>query len=102
MTEPGRPPYEVHFSRAVAERLRRLQRRASRAGRGDLLIHALRTIVHRLRHEPLTFGEPLYRLPALRLQVRCAVVRPLVIDFGVHEDRPVIYVKGVQSLEDPS
>src|SRR5208283_193021 len=42
---------------------------------------------------PLTFGEPHYRLPALKLLVRQAVVSPLVVDFAVHEDRLLVFIR---------
>ena len=38
------------------------------------VLTAIRTISQRLSHDPVEFGEPLYRLPALRLQIRHAVV----------------------------
>jgi hypothetical protein len=44
------------------------------------------------------FGEPLYHLPALRLQLRCAVIRPLVIDFAVSEEGHEVYIKAVRLL----
>jgi hypothetical protein len=46
----------------------------------------------------LTFGEPLYRLPALRLLVRHAMVAPLVVDYAVYEERPVVFIRGFKVL----
>jgi hypothetical protein len=46
----------------------------------------------------MTFGEPQYRLPALQLQVRCAVIRPLVMYFAVPEERPEVYIQKVKLL----
>jgi hypothetical protein len=43
-------------------------------------------------------GEPIYRLPALRMQVRTIVVRPLVVDFVVCEDQPLVFLKVVSLL----
>ena len=43
-------------------------------------------------------GEPLYRLPTLRLWMRTVVVAPLVIDFAVSEDRPIVYIKSGKLL----
>jgi hypothetical protein len=59
---------------------------------------AAREIGHRLKRDPDDFGEPLYRLPALRLQVRHAVSGPLLIYFAVHEDRPLVFIKQVLLL----
>jgi hypothetical protein len=94
----GEHPYQLSFSGAIVMRLRQLQRRASREGRGEEFLRALRSAVERLWNDPTTFGEPLYRLPVLRVQVRCAVIRPLGIDFAVCEDRPLVFIKAVRLL----
>ena len=91
-------PYEVRCSGVVAKALRRLQRQASLEGRGDALISAFREVVQRLTHDPDEFGEALYRLPALRTQVRSAVIRPLVVHFAICEAQPVVFIKGVELL----
>jgi hypothetical protein len=82
----------------IAEAIRELQRRASRQGRGEEFLQALRTVVDRLRHDPNEFGEPLYRLSALRMQVRAGTVRPLYVDFAVCEDRPLVFIRAIKLL----
>jgi hypothetical protein len=37
-------------------------------------------------------------LPALRLLVCQAIVRPLIVDFAVHEDRPLVFIRGFKLL----
>ncbi len=59
---------------------------------------AFRHIYLRLQQDPNAFGEPLYRLPALRMQVRTVAVRPLVVDFAICEDRLIVFIKGVMLL----
>src|SRR5262249_30061990 len=100
MSEPenaGRR-FQVHCSGAVAKKLRTLQRQASRAGTGDEVLTAFRQIVARLEADATEAGEPLYRLAALRMQIRCIVLRPLVVDFGVSEDQPLVFIKGARLL----
>jgi hypothetical protein len=94
----GRQSFQISFSELIAEAIRQLQRRASLQGRGEQFLQALRAVVGRLQRDPNEFGEPLYRLSALRLQVRCAVIRPLSIDFAVSEDRPLVFIKAVKLL----
>jgi hypothetical protein len=94
-------PYQVHNSRAIARTFQLIQRQASREGRGEELLRAARQVYERLRRDPTTFGEPLYRLPALRIQVRCVAVRPLYVDFAVCEDRPLVFIKAVRLLSGP-
>jgi hypothetical protein len=86
-------PYGVYCSGTIAKALRLLQRRASAQGRGEAALAALRQIAQRLRHDPNDFGEALYRLPALRMQIRCGVILPMIIHFAVCEDRPLVIVK---------
>ena len=59
---------------------------------------AYRQIVEQLRTDPLTFGEPLYHLPVLKLQVRQAIILPLVVDFAVHEELPLVFIRGFKVL----
>jgi hypothetical protein len=91
-------PFQIGFSGAMAEVLRQLQRQASREGRGAAFLGALRTAVERLQNDPKSFGEPLYRLPALRMDIRCAVVRPLSGHFGICEDQPLVMIQAVKLL----
>jgi hypothetical protein len=32
------------------------------------------------------------------MQVRTVIIRPVVVDFGVCEDRPLVFIKGVKLL----
>ncbi len=100
MPEPtdGRRLYQVHGSGAIAEAFRQVQRRALRDGRGPEVVSALHQLRRRLQRNPTKLGEPLYRLAALRMQIRSVVLGPLVVDFGVCEDRPVVFIKGVTLL----
>jgi len=96
----GERSYRVGFSDLIRQELRRLVRRAVREGRGAQFHEALRIILSRLASNPKDLGEPLYRLANLHLQVRQVAVRPLVVDFAVHEDRPVVFIKTVALLPD--
>lgn len=92
------PPFRLECSESIAESIRRLQRRASREGRGEEFLEALRQTIDRLQTDPTDLGEPRYDLPALRMQVRCVVIRPLSIDFGVCEDRRLVVIKSARLM----
>jgi hypothetical protein len=94
----GEPRYQVHGSEAIAQALRQIQRRAAREGQGEEVLSAFRGIAHQLGRDPLTVGEPLYRLPALRLHIRSVAIWPLVVDYGVCEDRPFVFLRAVKLL----
>lgn len=94
--------YTVYASGGIAAIIRRIQRRAKREGRGDKVIAALTQIHQRLRQDPQNLGEPLYRLTSLRLEVRTCVIRPVAVDFAVHDDRYLVFIKGVKLLTEPA
>jgi hypothetical protein len=100
MPSPGAEsgPYEVHNSAAIAQAFLRLQRQATREGRGQEFLRAAREVYEHLCQKPSEYGEPLYRLSALHLQVRCVAVRPLYVDFAVEEDRHLVFIKAVKLL----
>jgi hypothetical protein len=94
----GAQSFQLGFSGVIAARIRALQRRASREGRGAEFLTALRQLVQDLRQRPRKLGEPLYRLKVLRMQVRGVIVGPLYVDFAVCEDRPLVFIKSVKLL----
>lgn len=103
MPEPEEdgPRWKVSCSPVNAEILRQLQRQASQSGRGEAFAPAFRQIITRLQHDPTEAGEPLYRLPALRMEVRMVVVPPLALNFAVCEDQPLVFIKGATLLGEP-
>ncbi len=76
--------------------------RAISAGVGPTVIQAMREVRERLRINPREFGEPMYRLRAMRMLMRHAIVNPLYIEFGVHDDEPVVVIRRVRWLADPA
>jgi hypothetical protein len=94
-------PYEVHCSGAIVQKLRDIQRQATEEGRGEAVLAAIRHILQRLQQDPKEFGEPLYRLSALRMQICHGGVGPLFIDFAVCEDHPLVFIKGATLLGKP-
>jgi hypothetical protein len=90
--------FDVSMSQANRAVLKQLHLQAVQAGTGQRFVAAYREIIERLHKDPLTFGEAQYRLPALRLLVCQAIVRPLVVDFAVHEDRPLVFIRGFRLL----
>jgi len=95
----GEPvPYDVRMSAQTRAALLHLHQQAIQAGTGQQFLAALRQIVERLRDDPENLGEPSYHLPALHLLVRQAIVLPLVVDFAVHEELPLVFIRGFKVL----
>lgn len=55
----------------------------------------------RLNRDPSEFGEPMYHLDGMQMEVRKAAIEPLYIEYGVHDEWPVVIIRRVQWLSDP-
>src|SRR5262245_9966582 len=84
--------YQVHCSAVITQELKKLQSQAIKQGKS--IASAFRQIIQCLRDNPTETGEPNYRLPFMQMQIRTVVVRPLVVDFAVCEDKPLVFIKG--------
>ena len=76
-------------------------RRAEQIGRGPEITAALRSLMKELTADPHRFGEPLYHLRHMKMLVRNGGVGGLYVEFGVHDERPVVIVRRVRWLGDP-
>jgi hypothetical protein len=95
----GQPLFhEVRFAGQAKAEVVELHRKAAEQGRGHIFLDALRGIYHWLRNDPEQFGEPLYRLPALQLVVYHAVASDLIVDYAVHRERRLVFLKGIRRL----
>lgn len=92
------PPYAIIMSQAIRLIVKGLHAEAMGLGRGNDFVRALRQIINWLRMEPSKFGEPLYSLPALSLTVRHGMVGPLVVFYGVHNEKALVFVTGFKVL----
>jgi hypothetical protein len=99
MTNPENGPvYQVKLSKKIIKVIKELHKQAAQQGQGQRYLASLEAVHHRLQKDPRNFGEPLYRLPALRLLVYQAIVSPVVVHYGVHEEKPLVFLKWVQLL----
>jgi hypothetical protein len=101
MTSHGngqRRVYQVNLSEQTRAKVKQLYLRVAQAGKGNEFLESLRHIDERLRHDPLDFGEPLFRLPALKLVVYQAAAGRLVVDFAVHEEKPLVFIRTFRLL----
>jgi hypothetical protein len=95
----GQPTaYKVIVTNHVLALTKAEQARAIQAGKGTQFRAAVRTIVDRLRKDPLVFGEPLYDHPAVQVVVRQAVVLPVAVTYGVQEEQMVVFAMRFQFI----
>lgn len=85
--------YRVVLSDQVKSVVESLHAVARQSGVGPAFVAAFRAIAERLRTDPLVFGEPSFRLPALQLHVRRGAVSPLLVDYAVHEEQHLVFVQ---------
>lgn len=90
--------YSVSMSQQTRAALKDVHARAAQAGRGSEFVVAFRQIVERLHTDPWNFGEPLYRLSALKLLVCQGAISRVVVDFAVHENLPIVFIREVRTL----
>jgi hypothetical protein len=101
MSSQGNGPparFKVDMSAQTREALKQLQQEAIQSGKGAGFLSSARMIIARLHTEPRELGEPLYRLPALKLLVFQAVIPPLVVDYAVHEEIPYVFIRKFRLL----
>ncbi|HZU34476.1 MAG TPA: hypothetical protein VFA18_01135 [Gemmataceae bacterium] len=99
MSEPNGPPeFKVVLAQYLKERADQLHDAAEEYGLGNRFIEALKVIDDALRREPRAFGDPVFRLPALRLTVFIRAVFPLAVDYGVHDKLPLVIVRGFRLM----
>jgi hypothetical protein len=95
MSSPGNGRhvvYEVSISGQTGAYLKQLHAQAAEKGQGHRFVAALRQILERLKNAPRELGEPMFRLPAARVTMSKAIVPPLVVHFGVHDELPLVFV----------
>jgi hypothetical protein len=90
--------YRVHMSGVTRATVVELLKQAKTAGTSQVFFTAFREIADRLHRDPLNFGETLYCLPALRLIVHQAAIAPLAVVFGIHQDLPLVFIKGFKLM----
>jgi hypothetical protein len=88
------------MSQQVREVVFQLHARAQAQGTGEAFIATLRVIQGRLERAPAELGEPLFRLPAMRLLVYSGIVSSVVVTYAVHETLPLVVIWGVKVLFD--
>jgi hypothetical protein len=96
----GQPKiYRVSQLGRAKQAFKRHYDQAKLRGKGPAFLSALRHIYQRLRNDPHGFGEPMYRLPAIKMLVCTGAYLPVVVDFGIHETEPMVIIRDVRFLE---
>jgi hypothetical protein len=98
MTEQPGGPYQVCCSEKELERLRVLAQRATTLGIRKEFLAALKSINQKLSSEPLSWGDPQYRLSNLGLLFCHGIYSMLHAYYAVSEERHLVFVKEILAL----
>jgi hypothetical protein len=90
--------FKVVYPKRVLEAFRNLYQTAEIIGMIEALVEAAETIDYRLQKDPREFGDPCYSLPQLHLDLFVRAVSPLVVWYGVHRTKNVVFVKKIEAL----
>jgi hypothetical protein len=91
-------PWKVCYPERVRRQVVTLSARAAAVGLKKELTRAFKRIDEILHSCPHTFGEEMYRLPALKLQARAGTEAPLWVRYTVHETEPLVFVIAIGPL----
>jgi len=94
--------FRVSMSSLISAEIRRLQRLATEEGRRTEFLIAFRSISERLRVSPRELGEPFQDMDKAHLQLRHVLLRPVYMEFAVHETERIVFIRTVKYLELPS
>jgi hypothetical protein len=97
----GHADFKVVPIGTVKADLRRFHKELMQHGKGTAFLVVLRKVNDRLCKDPRSFGETLYRLPALKVLVHQGIIIPLVVTYGVHDELPIVFVHVVKLLSNP-
>ncbi len=100
MSSGNGPPqqYSVSVSLFQRQRLLQLHQQADARGQGQRFVDAYREIVRRLQRDPRVFGEHLFTLPIIKLEIRQAAIHPLVVDYGIHMEQNIVLIQAFKML----
>ena len=90
--------FRIVSSQRINQRFEELCAQAKSARRGLFVLETASEIFQRLSNDPLSAGEPQYRLRNMQLQVRHVVKSPWSVPFAVDEKRKLVYLKNIALL----
>ena len=90
--------WRVAFAGTVAKDMTLLYKQAKDIGIGGAYIDAIKFAFHRMRLDPLAFGELIRSLPKSRLVVHVRLVKPLRFEFAIHEETHRVLIQRVELM----
>ncbi len=95
------PRYKVAFTGLASEQLKAAVRRAESYERLAEFASAIRSLLGQLVVNPTEIGEPMYRLHAMKMNLRRVALAPVYLEYGVHITEPLVIVRRVVGMASP-
>jgi hypothetical protein len=96
MSSPnGAEKWSVGYSAAQVEQLRQWGELATKTGRSDSYLAAVKEMRERLEHAPRKWGDPLRSLPTMKVDLFRKYGPVLMVFYGVHTERRVVIVQHI-------
>lgn len=90
--------FHVDMSGEVRKQIKSLYRQTTREYRSAIFLEAFKQIIQKLEEEPHVFVEPLYHLPALQVQIRTGIIRPLSVNYSVSHVHHLVIIRSIRLL----
>lgn len=90
-------PFDIAYFPSALDEFRDLFHRAKKVGLGQQVLDAGKEIDERLRSDPIKFGDPLYPLRGLNLQLFGRAISPVFVNYAVHFDKRVVFVSSFKA-----
>jgi hypothetical protein len=90
--------YRIIVSGIIAASIKHEQMRARVDGKGEAFLSALEYVTARMIHDPHNLGEPIFPLRAIQVLVHLVFVPPLALEFAIHHDQPMIFLRRVSYI----
>ena len=92
------PRYTLGMTGIARSQLKSIVAAAGQPDPAKAVAAALRVIRDRLESDPGEFGEPLYHVAGLKMSIRCAAVAPLYLEYGLHDEKPVVVIRRYMAM----
>ena len=93
--------YEVSEPAKVREEFRGVLDRARELGILPLVVLASRWILEELARTPMNFGESREHREHLDLHLRIGFAPPVFVQFAVHDEQPIVFIRGFALCDAP-
>lgn len=86
------PPFEVHASGLVRDRIRRMLERSRQLGVGDEIARSITAILEHLMLGPREWGDPLRHFRSLQMTQFGRMIAGFRCEYSVHDRIPMVVI----------